>query len=312
MAGFRALQMWYRLRLRGIRGRPVSPRRALRPARRADNIGPFAGGASAAAGGFLMETRGMAVALRPYLAPAAWAAGAAAAALVFMALAGPGLVADARAAAALGGATFLMALVMPAVSIAYAGAACQRAGTNSAAGLVRWARGAGIPLGGAAAGLTLYGLAACTGSVPAALASVAVTASCMVSFGALSLALSRLIPGRLAGPCAAGAALLGLVGAPFWSRAFMLSEAGASSGRWLIGASPFLASTLPWRGAAGGWTFDPLTSRVLYDLWVGTDARVLFPGWIACAAGHLLAGGALILAACLGANRLGGREAAGG
>ena len=85
-----------------------------------------------------------------------------------------------------------------------------------------------------------------------------------------------------------------LVAVPFWSDAFMRSSAGFSWGKWLIGASPFLAAAMPWVGAGGSWCFDPRTSAVLYDMWVGTDIPLVYPSWVSCALGHLLAAGLLL------------------
>ena len=67
-------------------------------------------------------------------------------------------------------------------------------------------------------------------------------------------------------------------------------------GTWLIGASPMLASALPWVAPVSGWSFDPRTSNVLYDLWVGTDVPIAYPSWYTCAVGYVCAGIVLLAA----------------
>jgi hypothetical protein len=230
--------------------------------------------------------------LRPWLPATAWAAGSLALAGVFRLAAGTGLPAGARGAAAVGAVALLLSLILPATSIAYSAPT----GPGPLDDLRRWGTGAGSALAGGAAGLVLFALVGARGAVPELLAALVVVSACCVSFGALARAATGLLPGRLAGSLLAGAALLLLVAAPFWSRGFMISSAGAVWGEWLAGASPFLASAMPWVGASP-WGFDPRTSLVLYDIWVGTDYPVALPGWVACAAGHLAAG-VVLVAAC--------------
>ena len=90
-------------------------------------------------------------AIRPYLPAAAAAAGALLAAGIFRAAAGAGLAPGARGAAAVGATIFLLSLVIPALSVAWAG----RAGPGGVDDLFRWVRLTGGVLGGAALGMLL-------------------------------------------------------------------------------------------------------------------------------------------------------------
>ena len=222
--------------------------------------------------------------LRPFCAPAAWMLAALASSGVLHALAGPGLVPAARGVAAAAGVLMMMSLVVPAVSLSRAA----ELSTSWRDDLRRWGVTVGGALGGLLVGLLAYTLVVAARAAPAVLASLVVMASCAMSFAALARALARLFRRHLAGAGLAGAALLALVAIPFWTGGLMRTGAGFAWSGLVIGASPFLAAARPWAGAAGPWTFDPRTSPVLYGIWVGTDVPLVMPGWIACAAGHLV------------------------
>jgi hypothetical protein len=222
--------------------------------------------------------------LRPFIPPAAWAVAALVSSGVLHALTGPGLVPEARGVAAVACVLMMMSLAVPAVSLA-------RASETSAEwsdDLRRWGVTVGGALGGLLAGLLVYTLVVAARAAPAVIASLVVIASCAISFAALARALARLFRRHLAGAGLAGAVLLALVAIPFWTGGLMRTGAGFAWSGFVIGASPFLAAARPWAGAAGPWTFDPRTSPVLYGIWVGTDVPLVMPGWIVCAAGHLV------------------------
>ena len=208
--------------------------------------------------------------------------------VVLMASAGEGIPAAAAACAAV----FLAALVLPAISLA-----SSRAGSGGpAADLRRWARVAGGASSGTALGLVLFALAAARPILLATVASIIVAVACAFSFGALARVLSKAFRSPVVGGLATGAILLGLLAAPFWSRGLLASAAGAWLSKPLVGASPFLASAVRWAAASASWTFDARVSDVLYRVWVGTGFPVLYPSWISCAVGHVLAGGCFLAA----------------
>ena len=224
--------------------------------------------------------------LRPFVPPVAWMCAALVSCGVLHALTGLGLVGAARGVAAVAGVVMMMSLVVPAVSLS-------RASELSGSwldDLRRWGATVGGALGGLLLGLLVYTLVTAARAAPAVLASIVVIAACALSFAALARALTRLLArfrgGRLAGAGAAGGLLLALAAVPFWTGGLIRSH--FAWGPWLVGASPFLASAMPWTVAGGPWGFDPRTSPVLYGIWVGTDVPLVMPGWIACAAGHLI------------------------
>jgi len=229
--------------------------------------------------------------LRPFVPAAAGLMAALGACFVFLAFAGEGVPAAAAACAAV----FLAALVVPAISIT-----AMRVGSDGfVPDLYRWACLAGGVSGGSALGILVFTLVAARPVFLAALASVIVIDACAFSFGALARALGKAFRSPVAGGLVAGAVLLGLVAAPFWSRGLLGSAAGAWLAGPLVGASPFLASAVPWTAASASWTFDARVSDVLYRVWVGTDFPVQYPSWISCAVGHVLAGCCLLAASDL-------------
>jgi len=218
--------------------------------------------------------------LKPFLPAAISFASGLMACLVFMA-AGKGPPAAAACAA-----VFLAALVVPAFSIALV-----RVGKKGlVSDLYDWALPAGSVSAGTALGILAFSLAVARPVFLAALLSLIIVDSCAFSFGALARALSKAFRSPLAGGLFAGAALLALVAAPFWSRGLLASAPGAWLAKPLVAASPFLASAVPWTAASASWTFDARVSDVLYRVWVGTDFPVSYPSWISCVVGHVLAG----------------------
>ncbi len=221
---------------------------------------------------------------------ACWSAGAAAAGGVFRAaVGGQGFRPEAKGMAAVAAATLLLSLVIPALSITFSLAGP----SGPMEDLRRWGLEVGTGLGGAALGIALFALFSAPAVLPAAIGSLIVVAAASVSFGALARALTKVLPGRHAGASFAAGALLLLVATPWWSGSLLRTALGPSWGKWLVGASPFLAAALPWTHASGVWTFDPRTGA-LYDTWIGTDVPLAYPSWIACAVGHVLAGAAIL------------------
>lgn len=223
---------------------------------------------------------------------ACWAAGAALAAGVFRAIArAEGLSPGAKGMAAAAAVTLLLSLVIPALSIVHA-----LPGTSGPMeDLGRWGRETGGGLAGSALGIAAFALLSSRAAIPAALASLVVIGAAAVSFGALARALGKLVRSRLAAGCASAAALLALEAVPFWSGSLLRTSAGNAWGKWLVGASPYLAAALPWTQGSV-WTYDPRLGA-LYDTWIGTDVPLAYPAWVSCAIGHLLAGGLLLTAA---------------
>jgi hypothetical protein len=231
--------------------------------------------------------------LAPFVPAIAGFASGLVACLIFYVIAGERVAPHNRGAAAACAAILLAGLAVPAVSIA-----ASRIGPDGPAeDIYRWALVAGGSSGGTALGVLVFSLAAARPVILAVIASLVIVDTCAFSFGALARALGKGLRSGEAGRLLAGAALLLLVAAPFWSRGFLGSAAGAWLAKPLVGASPFLATALPWTSASPAWTFDPRVSNLLYRVWVGTDFPVHYPSWISCIAGHVLAGGALLGAA---------------
>ncbi len=231
--------------------------------------------------------------LRPFVPAAAGAASGLGACLVFLASAGERVPPGSRAAAAACGTVLLAALVLPALSIAF---------SRGRSGCLlddarRWARVVGGAWGGTALGILAFTLAAARPAFLAVLASLVVVDTCVFSFGALARALGKAFRSSVSGGLVAGAALLGLGAAPFWSKGILASSAGAWVGGPLIGASPFLAVSIPWSNATAVWTFNPRVSGLLYRVWIGTDFPVRYPSWVSCAVGHAFVGAVLLAAA---------------
>ena len=234
-----------------------------------------------------------------------WTAGAAVATGIFRAaVAGEGFRPGAKGMAAASAVTLLLSLVIPALSIV-----CALPGEGAPTeDLRRWGREVGAALAGSALGIAAFALMSSPGAIPSVLASLVVTGAAAVSFGALARALgsitSRLArrPGsRRFGPymaagCVAAAALLLLEAAAIWSGAILRGPAGPAFGKWIVGASPFLAAALPWTQGSHVWSYDPRLGA-LYDIWIGTHVPLAYPSWVSCAAGHLLVGAALLAAA---------------
>jgi hypothetical protein len=181
---------------------------------------------------------------------------------------------------------FGLSLVYPAVSIACATA------PGIAGWLARWTPA----LGGTAAAILLIAQLAGAGVVLPAIASLIVIASASFCAGALAFALHGLLRNASIGTGVASGLLVLLTAVPFWSGPVLKTATGMLFGTWLIGASPYLASAMPWVSTGGSWSFDPKTSSVLYDVWVGTDVPVLYPSWIGCAVGFAAVGGGLLAA----------------
>jgi hypothetical protein len=227
--------------------------------------------------------------MKPYIPAVAGFASGLGACLVFFVSAGDHV----PAAAAVCAGVLLAALVIPAISIvsSYEGS------EGPTADLYRWARLAGGASGGTALGVLVFALVAARPIFIAALASVIIVDACVFSFGALARALGKAFRSRTAGALAAGATLVGLVATPFWSKGLLESAMGPWFAKPLVGASPFLAASIPWTTASATWTFDPKVSDVLYRVWVGNDFAVPYPGWVSCAVGHVLAGVIFLAAA---------------
>ncbi len=235
--------------------------------------------------------------LAPFIPAIAGLSSGLGACLIFYFVTGTRVSAPNRGAAAACAAVLLAGLAVPAVSIAFT-----RFGPDGPAeDIYRWARVAGGTLGGTALGIFIFSLAAARPVILAVIASLVIIDTCAFSFGALARALGRAsrkaFGSSEAGRLVAAAALLVLVAAPFWSRGLLGSAAGPWLAKPFIGASPFLATALPWTSASAAWTFDPRVSNVLYRVWVGTDFPVHYPSWISCAVGHFLAGCALFASA---------------
>jgi hypothetical protein len=217
-----------------------------------------------------------------------WAAGALVATGIFRAaVAGEGFRPGAKGMAAASAVTLLLSLVIPALSIV-----CALPGPAAPTeDLRRWGREVGAALAGSALGIAAFALMSNPGAIPSVLASLVVVGAAAVSFGALARAVGKAVS-RLAAGSVAVAALLALEATPFWSGVILRGPAGPVLGKWIVGASPFLAAALPWtQGSA--WAYDPRVG-VLYDIWIGTDVPLAYPSWVACAAGHLLVGAALL------------------
>ena len=227
--------------------------------------------------------------IRPFVPAVAGFASGSGACLVLFASAGKHV----PAAAAVCAGVLLAALVVPAISVisSYEGP------EGPDADLYRWARLAGGASGGTALGILTFALVAARPVFLAALASLIIVDTCAFSFGALARALGKAFRSRTVGGLAAGATLAGLVAAPFWSKGLLESAVGAWFAKPLVGASPFLASSIPWANASATWTFDPKVSALLYRVWVGNDILVPYPSWIWCAVGHVLAGVVFLAAA---------------
>jgi hypothetical protein len=234
---------------------------------------------------------------RPAVQGAAWAAGSAVIALAFLACTGD-VPAGSRALASSAAACLLASLVLPAVSIAFASRAAwgsrrRRQDTGGAgdvlAPLVLWWYGIFPVFAGGATGLVAYALIGDARGVAPVLVSLLVASACGASLGGAAWAMTRLLPGGRAGALVAEGLLAALVAVPFWSRPLLAAGAIGRAAVWLVGASPFLAAAIPWRGGVGGFAFDPVTSRVLYRLWVGTDYPVAFPSVASSVLGHLVA-----------------------
>lgn len=225
----------------------------------------------------------------PFVPAAAGFASGLAVCLVLFASAGDRVPAAAAACATV----LLAALVIPAISVV----SSHEGSEGPAADLYRWARLAGGASGGTALGVLVFALVAARPVFLAALASLVIIDACVFSFGALARALGKALRSRTAGGLVAGATLVGLVAAPFWSKGLLGSAAGPWLAKPLVGASPFLAASIPWTAASAKWTFDPKVSDVLYRVWVGTDFLVPYPSWISCAVGHVLAGCVFLAAA---------------
>ena len=233
--------------------------------------------------------------LRPFVPAAAGLVSALVACLVFLASAGDRVPQGARGPAAACAAALLASLVFPTLSVALAAPGP----AGPAADARRWARLVAGALGGATFGALVFALAFARAAVLATLLSYLVTGACAVSFGALARAVGKALRSCVAGGLVAGASLLVMIAAPFWSRGLLASGAGGWLGKPLVGASPFLAAAIPWTGASAGWGFDPRWSRLLYRAWVGTDFPLAYPSWIACVTGHVLVGAAILAVADL-------------
>ncbi len=231
-----------------------------------------------------------------------WTAGAFVATGIFRAaVAGEGFRPGAKGMAAAAAVTLVLSLVIPALSIV-----CARRSGSGRSGpylalpvavaptedLRRWGREVGAALAGSAIGITVFALISSPGAIPEVLASLVVVGASAVSFGALARVLGRVVP-RLAAGCVAVAVLLLLEAAPFWSGAILRGPAGPALGKWLVGASPYLAAALPWTQGSPVWNYDPRLGA-LYDIWIGTHVPLAYPSWISCAVGHLLVGAALV------------------
>jgi len=231
-----------------------------------------------------------------------WTTGALVATGIFrMAVAGEGFRPGAKGMAAAAAVTLLLSLVIPALSIV-----CALPGTATPMeDLRRWGREVGAAVAGSAIGITVFALFSSPGAIPSALASLVVTGAAAVSFGALARALGMITTrlGRrlgfarsgpnLAAGCVAAAVLILLEAAAFWSGSILRGPAGPALGKWIVGASPYLAAALPWTQGSPVWSYDPRLGA-LYDIWIGTHVPLAYPSWISCAAGHLLVGAALV------------------
>jgi hypothetical protein len=182
-----------------------------------------------------------------------------------------------------------LSLVLPCVSIAAAVRGDVRA----------WTRASLPVIAGSAISVTAFGAAGGLPVAARALQSLAATAAAACAFAALAQLASRLTRSPTVAGVLASLALVFLTAVPFWSGASMRAGVALALGTVLIGASPYLASALPWVSPAGGWAFDPRTSAVLYDIWVGTDVPISYPAWWSCVVGNLVVAALLAAAGLL-------------
>jgi hypothetical protein len=227
---------------------------------------------------------GLSTGQRKALLAASVGAGGAVALVVLLLIIGAGYGRRGLLPSSIAATIFLLSLVYPAVSIACATA------PGAAGWLARWAPA----LGGTAAAVLVISLVAGAGTTAPAIASLIVVAAAAFCAGALAFALHGFLGMANISMGVPSALLVLLTAVPFWSGPVFRSAAGMLFGTWLIGASPYLASAMPWVSTGGSWSFDPKTSSVLYDIWVGTDVPVLYPSWIACAVGFAVVGGVFL------------------
>jgi hypothetical protein len=185
--------------------------------------------------------------------------------------------------AALAATVMFLSLAAPCLSIAVSGSGDVR--------LWSWL----VLYAGCAAGALVAASLTYPSAVPAAAASLVVVGAAAFCFGVLAVVIGKAARAPRVGAVASSCCLLVLVATPFWSRGVMHTAFGVRHAALIIGSSPYLASAMPWVGLNIGWSFDPKTGSVLYDLWIGNDFPVTYPSWYACAIGYLLAGAGLIL-----------------
>jgi hypothetical protein len=191
------------------------------------------------------------------------------------------LVAPASAASVM-----LMSFALPCLSIAYGSVA--RAGD--------WMRCWLAPYAGAAIALLPFSFFGGLRSGGHMVKSLLVLSAIVFAYGALAHAIRPLVKSvRVTGLLSCGL-LVAMIAVPFWSGGLLRTGAGFAYGTWLVRLSPSLSVALPWVSPTSGWAFDPRTSSVLYDVWVGTDVPLVLPSWFSCAALHALLGGILLAA----------------
>ena len=185
----------------------------------------------------------------------------------------------------LAAAALLSSLAIPCVSILFA-----------SKNTVAWLRSWSAPFGGAVVAMTLLSLPAGGYAAGHMLLSLVVVGAVAFAYGALTLAVRALVRSARAAAMTASLVLVAMIAVPFWSGGMLRTGTGLTLGTWLVRLSPSLSAGLPWIAPTSGWSFDPRTSNVLYDLWVGTDVPLALPSWYSSALLHLAIGAVLLAA----------------